>query len=146
MRLVGSWFLFQDGETRPVLRATLRSGAGTTISEQFLVDTGADRTVFSAALLEQLHLAIETPPMDLQLRGVSGSAAFAIVESVIELTRADGGTARIRGKFAAFTDPTAIDVSILGRDVLNHFDVILSRRNDELVLLAERHRYQVVAT
>ena len=39
--------------------------------------------------------------------------------------------------------PTATDLSILGRDVLNHFDVILSRRNNEVLLLAPNHRYRV---
>ena len=42
-----------------------------------------------------------------------------------------------------FTDSTATDRSILGRDVLNHFDVILSRRQNEVLLLAPNHSYRV---
>jgi hypothetical protein len=34
-------------------------------------------------------------------------------------------------------------VSILGRDVLDNFDVIVSRRRDEVLLLAPNHRYEV---
>ena len=51
--------------------------------------------------------------------------------------------AHIRGEFAAFTDPTVTDLSILGRDVLNHFDVILSRRRNEVLLFAPNHQYRV---
>lgn len=144
MRIVGSWYRFLDGETRPILRAKLQTGHGTVITDQFLVDIGADRTVFSAALLGQLGLPVESPPPDLQLHGISGSAAFVFVDSVIEFTRDDGGPATVRGSFAAFTDPQATDLSVLGRDVLNHFDVIVSRRNNEVVLLTERHRYQII--
>jgi len=57
MRIVGDWFLFEDGESRPMLRAKIPTGRGGTLAEQFLVDTGADRTVFSAALLAQLFVS-----------------------------------------------------------------------------------------
>ena len=49
----------------------------------------------------------------------------------------------MRGEFAAFTDPAATDLSILGRDILNHFDVILSRRRNEVLLLAANHQFRV---
>ncbi len=66
-----------------------------------------------------------------------------LVDTVLELGSQDGAPARVRGRFAAFTDSTATDLSILGRDVLNHFDVILSRRNNEVLLLAPNHQYRV---
>jgi hypothetical protein len=144
MRIVGDWFLFDDGESRPILRAKLRTGHGTMITEQFLVDTGADRTVFTAALLRQLALPAEPAPPDERLLGIGGAAAYVVVESAIELTRDDGGPAVVRGRFTAFTDPLATDVSVMGRDVLSNFDVIVSRPNSEVLLLAPGHRYQVV--
>jgi hypothetical protein len=49
----------------------------------------------------------------------------------------------MRGEFAGFTDPTATDLSILGRDVLDHFDVLISRRRNEIWLLAPRHGYRI---
>ena len=66
-----------------------------------------------------------------------------LVDTVLEFAIQDGPPARVRGQFAAFTEPTATDLSILGRDVLNHFDLILSRRNNEVLLLAPNHRYRV---
>jgi hypothetical protein len=40
-------------------------------------------------------------------------------------------------------EPESTDRSILGRDVLDNFDLILSRRREEVLLLALNHRYQV---
>jgi hypothetical protein len=34
-------------------------------------------------------------------------------------------------------------MSILGRDVLDHFDLIESRRRNEVLLLAQNHQYRV---
>ena len=55
----------------------------------------------------------------------------------------DGRTIRVRGDFASFTDPAATDLSVLGRDVLDNFDLISSRRRDEIFLLAPKHRYRI---
>jgi hypothetical protein len=55
----------------------------------------------------------------------------------------DGRLARVRGELASFTDSTATDLSILGRDVLDNFDMIISRRRNEVWLLAPRHQYRV---
>jgi hypothetical protein len=52
----------------------------------------------------------------------------------------------VRGEFAAFTDPTATDLSILGRDVLENFDVITSRRSSAVLLLAGNHRYLITSS
>ena len=109
----------------------------------FLIDSCADRSVFSANLLSRRGFPLTPPPENLSLQGISGTCAFALVRTVLELTRDDGGPVHIRGKFAAFIDPAATDLSILGRDVLNHFDVILSRRRNEVLLLAPNHHYRV---
>jgi len=66
-----------------------------------------------------------------------------LITSVLEFTRDDGGPVHVRGEFAAFADPAATDLSILGRDVLNNFDVILSFRRNEVRLLAPNHQYHV---
>jgi len=65
------------------------------------------------------------------------------VKTVIIVILDEGGEVRMHGEFAAFTDPSATDLSILGRDVRNHFDVILSRRRNEVLLLAPNHQYRV---
>ena len=143
MQIVGEWLLCDDRVTRPVVRAQVVGADGTPRSDRFLIDSGADRTVFSAALLRRLQLPAKHPPPGLALMGISGTSGFVLVTTVVEFTRDDGNPAQVRGEFAAFTDPLSTDLSGLGRDVLDNFDVILSRRRNELLLLALNHRYQV---
>ena len=118
MLVVGEWRVCDDGVTRPALRAKVHAHDGTHQTEAFLVDTCADRTVFSANLLSRLGFPPTPAPASLSLQGISGTCGFVLVGTVLELTRDDGGPAHICGEFAAFIDPTATDLSILGRDVL----------------------------
>jgi hypothetical protein len=145
MRVTGEWLLFDDGVTRPIVRAKVVGADGTLHNERFLIDTGADRSVFCADLLGKLHWLGNHAAPGFALQGIGGSSPFVIGAAVIELTRDDGGPARISGPFAAFTNAHAADLSILGRDVLDNFDVIVSRRRSEVVLLAGPHEYQITA-
>ena len=63
---------------------------------------------------------------------------------MLEFLRDDGELARVRGRYSVFADPAASDMSILGRDVLDNLDVILSRPGDEVLLLSQSHQYRVV--
>ena len=143
MRIVGDWLQSDDGIVRPVVVATRLGTDGQDHADRFLLDTGADRTVLSAAFWRRLRLPADAPLPEMALTGIGGAAAFGLVTTAIEFTRDDGGPARVRGQFAAFTDPQATDLSVLGRDVLDNFDVILSRRRDDVLLLAPPHRYVV---
>lgn len=146
MRIVGEWLTCDDLVLRPCVRGRVAGAGGTYAEDDFLIDTGADRTVFGAAFLAKLGILTLTPSAEIALQGIGGNSAFVLLTTVLELTRDDGGPAHIRGEFAAFTDPTATDLSILGRDVLNHLDVILSRRRGEVLLLAPNHQYRVELT
>jgi hypothetical protein len=143
MRIVGEWLMRDDGVTRPVVRAKVAAADGTWERDIFLVDSGADRTVFSARLLWELRFPM-TPSSGNSIRqGIGGVSDSVVVKTVVELTRDDGGVVDLRGEFAAFTDSTASDLSIFGRDILNLFDVILSRRRSEVLFLASNHQYRV---
>jgi hypothetical protein len=145
MRIVGKWLVFDDGETRPMVQVSVRTPDGGSIPEYFLVDIGADRTALSAALLAQFpaDAALPAPP-DLELTGISGSASFVTVRVTLELEKDDGNPVGFHGQFAAFTDPRSVAFSILGRDILKVFDVIVSQPKNEVLLLSQRHTYQVV--
>lgn len=143
MLVPGRWQLFDDGLTRPLLRAKVREADGRSVSEDFLIDTGADRTVFSASLLDRLRVSTRSAPPDLSLSGIGGTSAFVLLSAVIEFTRDDGGPVRVRGEFAAFTDPAATDLSVLGRDVLDNFDLLVSRRRNQILLIAPQHQYRI---
>lgn len=120
-----------------------RSSGGSPVAADFLIDSGADRTVFSAALLARLRLPAKSTQPGFTLSGIGGTSEFVLVTTVMEFTRDDGGPVRVRGEFAGFTDPIAIDLSILGHDVLNNFDLIISRRRNEILLLAPRHQCRI---
>src|SRR2546427_5043260 len=47
---------------------------------------------------------------------------------------------RLSGIYALLA---ATDLSVLGRDVLDHFDLIISRRQNESFLLTPRHQYRI---
>ena len=77
------------------------------------------------------------------MMGIGGASDFVLIPTEVEFTGDDGQVVRVRGDFAAFTDPAATDFSVLGRDVLENFDLIVSRRKDEIWLLRGTHRYRV---
>jgi hypothetical protein len=143
MRIIGQWLACEDGITRPTLRAEVQTSAGTLQFDEFLIDCGADRTVFSGSLLKELGFAPTPAPEGLTLEGIAGNCAFCVVKTVVVLTCDDGCVAHLRGQFAAIADLETTDLSILGRDILNHFDLILSRRRNEVLLLASNHQYRV---
>jgi hypothetical protein len=74
---------------------------------------------------------------------VGSRPAFVTVRTTLTLYADDGSPARFQGDFAAFTDPAAADMSVLGREILDHFDLIVSRRRNEVLLLATNHDYRV---
>jgi hypothetical protein len=143
MLITGEWQLRDDGGLRPIVRTQVLGSEGNLVSENFLIDSGADRTVFSAALLARLRLPARSAESGVSLSGVGGTSAFVLVTTTMAFIRDDGRLVRVRGEFAGFIDPRATDLSILGRDVLNNFDLIISRRHNEILLLAPRHRYRI---
>jgi len=142
MQIIAQWITRSDGVTRPMVQANVLGASGNYFNEFFLIDTGADRTVLSASFAGRLNLPASPPPPGYSLVGISGQTGVVLLSTVLEFTRDDGGPARVHGELAAFTAPGATDSSVLGRDVLDHFDLIVSRRRNEVLLLAPRHQYQ----
>jgi hypothetical protein len=105
--------------------------------------TAANRSVLSADLLGRRGVSPSPPPADLIFHGIGGSSEYVLIDVAPDFASQDGALARVRRQFASCTDRTATDRSILGSDVLNHFVVILSRGNSEILLLAPNHRYRV---
>jgi hypothetical protein len=96
MRVVGEWLEAGESDVGPTVRAQVIGGAGHVSSEQFLIDSGADRTVFSADLLHRLDVPVAKPSAGLMLMGIGGSSAFVLVSAVLQLTRDDGRPINIR--------------------------------------------------
>lgn len=140
MLVNGNWTLCDDGFVRPLIKASIMAVDTTWSPTEFLVDTGADRTVFCGTTLKKLALAHRPAPHQL---GVGGSSATVLVSTQIRLTLADANVLTIEGVFASFTDETAIDMNLLGRDILDLFAVIVDKPDNAVKLIAKPHRYLV---
>lgn len=141
MRIDGVWHLCDDGMVRPVIRAENLTRGESWLKARFLVDTGADRTVFSADILNALHLQPRNSTD--QLSGVGGMAESVVVETQIRLTQDDAAKAVFKGQFAGFTNVEALDMSVLGRDILNLFALIVDWPADTVCLLGQKHFYTI---
>jgi hypothetical protein len=143
MEIDGEWLLCNDEVSRPVVHAKVLPEGGKVVTAAFLIDTAADRTVFGADLLNALQPPVSAPPPGYALQGVGGDSTFVLVSAVIELASRTGTVAKIKGDFAALLDQSAIDLNVLGRDVLNHFDLIVARHQSGISLLTGGHGYTI---
>jgi hypothetical protein len=141
MRINGLWHLCDDGVLRPIIRGEILAGDGSWVKALFLVDIGADRTVFSADVLKALNLETVAGPD--HLSGVGGAADSVVVDTRIRVTHDEADKAVFIGQFAAFVAVEALDMSVLGRDILNLFASIVDRQGDVVCLLAQPHYYTI---
>lgn len=141
MLIRGEWLREADGVIRPTLRAELLTAAGEWLLVTFLVDTGADRTVIYAGLADAL--GYDLPDAGDPLSGAGGRFDSARIPTRLQLSRTDGVPLPINGPFSISTDPLSPDCSVLGRDVLDLFAVVLDRPGRVLCLLSGRHRYVI---
>ncbi|ETW93346.1 retropepsin-like aspartic protease [Candidatus Entotheonella palauensis] len=141
MRIDGQWLVCDDGVIRPVISGEIQAANGSWEKSEFLVDTGADRTVFSAATLARLGL--QPSVVHGGLSGVGGMASAVIVDTRMRLTREGAGKVVFRGQYAAVTELEALDISVLGRDITGLFAVIVDQLHDVVCLLGQRHRYRI---
>ena len=136
MLICGQWLLCDDGVRRPIFRVEIESSTGSWIEAPFLVDMGADRTVFSAAIAAVLGLS--PAQASHQLLGVGGISASILLSTTIRFATDSGTKIVFRGDFAAFTSLEALDMSVLGRDILNLFAVIVDRPQETVWLVLQR--------
>ena len=137
----GEWFQGSDGIVRPIVWAEVLGADGAWIKVPFLLDTGADRTVISAGVLHLLNLQ-GVQPLD-RIGGVGGIVNSVDVATRIRLTRDDGQWVTLRGTYAACLQHETLDISVLGRDILNLFAVIVDRAADRVVLLHGSDSYAI---
>jgi hypothetical protein len=130
-----------DGDTRPILRAEILLPDSMWLEVRFLIDTGADRTVFSADVLAASRLKAASARG--HIGGVGGVVETEFIRTQIRLRRDDSVRVVFHGEYAALTDPDALDMSVLGRDILNLFAVIVDRPGDKVSLLRDQHHYTI---
>jgi len=144
MRIDGEWYPCDDGFVRPVIRGEIEVSDGRWEPARFLLDTGAVRTVLCADILETVEYAISVSEQ--RLGGVGGLADSVELLTRLRFVRDDGAVVELRGQFAALTDPEALDMCVLGRDITDMFAVIVDRPGDTVAMIARRHRYAISRT
>jgi hypothetical protein len=141
MRFNGEWLQCDDGIARPIIRGEILARDGTLHAVPFLVDTGADRSVISAEVLESLELP-HSAPVD-NIGGIGGIADSVIILAALRLLSDGAQWVTFRGEYAACTQYEILDMSVLGRDVLNHFAVIVDRPANIVAIVGGAHSYSI---
>lgn len=143
MRINGEWLECDDGTIRPSVKGMVRVADGRWLEVTFLLDAGADRTVFSARFLYLLKPLAMGESAQSYLAGVGGRVGSITIETAIGFVRDDGRPIKVRGAFHVFTESESSDLSVLGRDVTNNFGIIYDYPNQTVVLLAPPHYYEI---
>jgi hypothetical protein len=143
MLVQGRWTLCDDGIVRPVMEGELLSSDGSWLPVELLVDVGADRSVFTAGVFSNLGLLQLPSPH--QLGGVGGAAPTVAVATDLRLPLGSGASIKFHGSFAGFTEAEALDMCVLGRDIMNLFAVIVDRPGDVVCMIGQGHRYTISA-
>ena len=143
MLVPGEWLECDDGLVRPVMRGEVLRADGGWEPDIFLLDTGADRTVLCGATA----VADAVPTSDAgRLGGIGGVTGAVSMQTQVRLTKDDGKPILLRGEYVALTDPVALDMSVLGRDVTGLFAVIVDCPGNYVALVSQHHTYQISAT
>ena len=74
---------------------------------------------------------------------MGGIVDAVIVATQIQHTREDAGNVVFRGQYAAVTKLEALDIRVLGRDIIGLFAAIVDRLHDVVCLLGLRHRNSI---
>lgn len=81
MHVIGEWLICEDGVIRPTLAGVLRTPAGQMVEVPFLLDAGADRTVFTADFLDLLMPLQDIEGNQIRLAGAGGSVSSITIET-----------------------------------------------------------------
>ncbi|QJX00129.1 pepsin/retropepsin-like aspartic protease family protein [Frigoriglobus tundricola] len=141
MRINGGWYEPERQLPRAVVIGRLEAADGSWIECPFLIDTGADTTVLSAKVLYQLGRPFALAPV--QLGGIGGGVETCEVHTTLRFERTDGTPADIKGAYSAFQVEDALEMSVLGYDVLHLFALIVDRPGDTVCLIHPPHRYTI---
>jgi hypothetical protein len=67
-----------------------------------------------------------------------------VVETQLRFSHEEGGNKVVfRGQYAAVTEIGALETSVLGRDIISLFALIVDRPDDVVCLFGQRHQYVI---
>lgn len=135
--MIHGYFSSVTAGHRPVVDVPVRFPifGDSTLNVQFLIDTGADRTVLGSAEASQLEAELGVDladlPQGLDIGGVGGSLFTQQVDAELVM-----GSERVSvSLLVAPPYPTPVIPSLLGRDVLAVFALFLEERAERVFLL-----------
>ncbi len=143
MRVNGAWLPGEDEVIRPLVPGLVRLANDQWLEVSFLLDAGADRSVFSSDFLSLLQPLKKAGTEQILLSGVGGAADSITIETAIAFVRDDGQLVTVSGTFGVFSKGESADLSVLGRDVTNNFSVIYDYPERTIALLAPPHSYEI---
>lgn len=135
MRISGRWLAGADGIERPVFDGIVAAPGGVQFSVPLLVDTGADLTVLAPDVVHLLAGVVQPTPIATVVGGLGGTQQLYELAVDLLLPTTSGQRARIRGPLPVLVAPGALDVSVIGRNLLDQFTLIYARQQDTLLLL-----------
>ena len=141
MRVNGKWVHCSDGEVHPMIEAHVLGADQIWRASEFLVDTGADRTVISESAFRES--ALQQVESDRRIGGLGGDVQSVVVRTALRFTRDDAQTVLVRNDYAAFVREDEFETGILGRDVLDMFALIMDRSADVVAIIRGHHRYSI---
>jgi hypothetical protein len=137
--VIRGYFVPAGSAKRPFVNGFVELPAqGLSLSVPFLVDTGSDRTLLSPRDLMNAAVALEvleTLEHGEPSSGVGGAVHTRVIEA--ELTLGHYSQRLALGVLAGPAGPAQSPTvpSLLGRDVLSRFAVLVDARNDRVLLL-----------
>jgi hypothetical protein len=131
MRIEGRWLTGADGVERPVFDGFIAAPGGI----QLAVSTGADVTVLAADVAQQLVAIVQPTPTTISVGGVGGIEQLHELAVDLLMPTTSGQRARIRGPLPIILTPGSLELSVIGRNLLDQFTLIYSRPQGTLLLL-----------
>lgn len=135
MRIEGRWIAGSDGIERPVFEGFVAGLGGILLPVALLIDTGADLTVLAPSVAEQLAGVVEPTPTVTRASGVGGTQQLHELAVDLLLPTTTGQRARIRGPLPILLASGSLELSVIGRNLLDQFSLIYSRPEGTLALL-----------
>jgi len=99
-----------------------------------LIDTGADSTILAPDVAQHLSAVVQPTPTGATAIGIGGA-----------LPTHAGQRARIHGPLPIILTPGALELSVIGRDVLDQFTLIYDRPQGLIFLLTPPDTYTLRA-
>jgi hypothetical protein len=76
------------------------------------------------------------------ISGLGGPAPSVLVQTQIRFQGPEG-KATLSGEFAAVTELEPLEMSLLGRDILDLFSLLVDRPNNLVVLFSQQHQCMI---